>query len=923
MAGGIVTVASGVMNPLIGKLTTLMGDEYKKFKGVRKQASFLQKELSAMNAALHKLELIDEIDPTVKDWRDDVREMAYDMENCIDDFIRQSRADNAKGGFIKKTARCIKKLRERIRIAHQMEDLKTLALDAKDRHKRYQIDDWKPASGSVIVDPRLRAVYQEAHTLVGIDGPREEIAMRLMDTQKKLKVVAIVGFGGLGKTTLAKQVYDNLDSPFNCKAFFSVSQRPHMAELLNNFQLKLGMDSPSSSCTRKVEDMIEEIRGHLNKKRYLIVVDDVWDESSWNILKCALREDNNGSRVIVTTRLVGVASAACQNDCEGIYRLKSLNEQNSRMLFLNRIFGSEHGCPVQLKEVMADILKKCHGLPLALITIASLLASEERSIKGWESIRDSLGALSATNPTLEEMKSILYLSYKHLPAHLRACFLYLGMYPEDREIFMDDLVRQWIAEGLLVRNLQVTDLEDLGRSYFNELVNRSMIDPCRTEYGEVLSFRVHDIMLDFILSKCDEDNFISVANNCEDMASLHGSKYKVRRLSLRGATYGPTIDVSLSQVRSFTQFGKIISPLSLFKYLRVFRIEGYMESWKTLDLTAIGELFQLRYLYVSGVDSVQLPAELQGLVFLETLAIHDAVTKNIPSDIVHLPHLSYLQIETEGMLPQWIGNMKSLRNLLIWYNELTTRREVNAMKFITGIGELTNLRDLQINVGFLEKPELDALACSIGKLRNLRCLQLIGTVHEDNDRLGSLSNIFQHIEQFHGSTWIFCRVPLWMDGLHYLHILDLHVEEMSTEEFHVLGELSSLVKLKFRSSHIPKERAILGTGLFPVLEDFEFCSIEDVTAYLGFDEGAMPNVRILALHNKEEWDGSVPVGMEYLLCLERIQLHGAYSGDDAIVSAFRSALSVHPNRPSVQHWHVTKTSYGRSAVMRAAIQPSS
>ncbi|VAH11650.1 unnamed protein product [Triticum turgidum subsp. durum] len=270
MTGGIVTVASGVMNPLIGKLTTLMGDEYKKFKGVRKQASFLEKELSAMNAALQKLELIDEIDPTVKDWRDHVMEMSYDMENCIDDFMRQSRADDAKGGFIKKTARRIKKMRERLRIADRMEELKTLALEANARRQRYNIDDWKPTTSTVPFDPRVRAVYQEADTLVGIDGPREEVATILMDAQKKLKVVSIVGFGGLGKTTLAKQVYDKIGSLFDCKACFSVSQRPDMTELLNNFQWKLGMRDPDTSRTRKVDDIIEELRQHLKEKRYYL-----------------------------------------------------------------------------------------------------------------------------------------------------------------------------------------------------------------------------------------------------------------------------------------------------------------------------------------------------------------------------------------------------------------------------------------------------------------------------------------------------------------------------------------------------------------------------------------------------------------------------------------------------------------------------
>uniref|UniRef100_A0A8R7TB40 Disease resistance protein winged helix domain-containing protein n=1 Tax=Triticum urartu TaxID=4572 RepID=A0A8R7TB40_TRIUA len=159
------------------------------------------------------------------------------------------------------------------------------------------------------------------------------------------------------------------------------------------------------------------------------------------------------------------------------------------MLLLNRIFGSEHDCPFQLEEVVAEILKKCHGLPLAVITIASLLASEERSRNAWESIRGFLGTQTSANPSLREMKSILNLSYMHLPARLRACLLYLGMYLEDRKILRDDLVRQWIAEGLLVGSLHVQDLEAVGRNYFNELINRSMIRPCETHYGEVLSCR--------------------------------------------------------------------------------------------------------------------------------------------------------------------------------------------------------------------------------------------------------------------------------------------------------------------------------------------------------------------------------------------------------------------------------------------------
>lgn len=181
------------------------------------------------------------------------------------------------------------------------------------------------------------------------------------------------------------------------------------------------------------------------------------------------------SALVVTTRVDDVAIWACRNDRKCVYRMKPLKELHSRMLFFNRVFGSEDGCPPQFKEVSAEILKKCGGLPLAIITIASLLASRQvRSKDEWESIRNSLGSKFATNPTLEEMRIILNLSYIHLPLHLCPCLLYLGMYPEDKEIRRRDLVLQWVAEGF-VKSSHGLDLEDVAESYFNELINRSLI----------------------------------------------------------------------------------------------------------------------------------------------------------------------------------------------------------------------------------------------------------------------------------------------------------------------------------------------------------------------------------------------------------------------------------------------------------------
>nr|BAJ94458.1 predicted protein [Hordeum vulgare subsp. vulgare] len=545
------SATTGALNPLLGKLSQLLGEEYKKLTGVRKQAAFLKDELSAMKALLDKMELMDKLDPSAKDWRDHIREMSYDMENCIDDFIHDIQGDHAKKGFVRKMAQRLRRLGKRHQIANRIEELKILAVEANARRERYRIDECINSShATVVVDPRIPALYKEAASLVGIDGPKEELVSMLMDSTKKLKVVSIVGFGGLGKTTLARQVYDEVGGQFTCTAFFSVSQRPDVKSLLSGLQLKLGMGDFSHDY--EMQDIIDRLREHLKQKRYLLIVDDLWDQSAWNTIRCAFADNANGSRVMVTTRLDDVAATACLSDRACIYSMKPLKEQDSRRLFFSRVFGPGKFCPPKFKQISAQILKKCGGLPLAIITIASLLASREaRPLSEWESIMNSLGAKSATKPTLEEMRGILDLSYMHLPVYLRPCFLYLGMYPEDREIERADLVRQWIAEGF-VCNSHGADLDDVAKSYFNELVNRSMIQPGRTSYGEVLSCRVHDMMLDLILCKSTEDNFISVAYNYEDVARLHRSEYKVRRLSLQSGVAGATSETpatSMSQIR--------------------------------------------------------------------------------------------------------------------------------------------------------------------------------------------------------------------------------------------------------------------------------------------------------------------------------------------------------------------------------------
>nr|UBY07493.1 NBS-LRR disease resistance protein [Dasypyrum villosum] len=900
-----VTATTGVLNPLLGKLSTLLGEEYKKLTGVKKQASFLKDELSAMKALLNTMELMDNLHPSAKNWRDHIREMSFDMENCIDDFIHDIQGADEKKGFVRKMAQRLRRLGRRHQIANRIEELKVLAVEANARRERYKIDECINSSNStVLVDPRISAIYKEAAGLVGIDGPREELVSLLMDSQKKLKVLSIVGFGGLGKTTLAKQVYDEIGGQFTCKAFFSVSQRPDVKRLLSGLQLKLGMGD--SSHVYEVQDIIDRLREHLKHKRYLIIVDDLWDQSAWNTIRCAFPDNANGSRVMVTTRLDDVAATACLSDRACIHSMKPLEEQDSKRLFFSRVFGPENVCPPQFKEISAQILKKCGGLPLAIISVASLLASHEASpLTEWESIKNSLGAKSATKPTLQEMRGILNLSYMHLPVHLRPCFLYLGMYPEDRETERNDLVRQWIAEGFVCSS-HGADLVDVAKSYFNELVNRSMIELVRTSHGEVLSCRVHDMMLDLILSKSTEDNFLSVAYNYEDMARLHSCKYKVRRLSLQSSVGGATSETlatSMSQVRSYARFqeSQYTPPLSKFKYLRVLTFE-FPPNWETIvDLTAIVRLFLLRYLKVWAISAViALPAEIQGLVHLQTLDLRCKETQSFPSDISCLANLFHLRLPLCIVLPEGIKKMKSIRTLRCW------DMSKSSLEDIKGLGELTNLKELYLSTHFnkcLTLEQEDALVSSIGMLRDLKCLALDWErgCSDPDSQLDSLHDLPPRLEELYLLDWEFKRVPKWIGELCCLRILNLHVLHLSSDEVRVLGELPSLVGVRIKVSDVSQDKVVVGIGLFPVLEHFLFESDKDVNVYLSFEARAAPKLQKLTLQFCwREWRGVTPAGMECLPCLQHIVSDKNPKDVRAQVeSAFKNAASLHPRHPSV------------------------
>ncbi|KAI4978948.1 hypothetical protein ZWY2020_015701 [Hordeum vulgare] len=176
-------------------------------------------------------------------------------------------------------------------------------MDVSERRMRYKVDSTVSKPNSTAIDIRLLALY------AGISEPRDELIKVMLDQDdvcaQALKVLSVVGFGGLGKTTLANEIYRKLEVQFQCQAFFSVSQKPNIRKILRSILSQAGYVAPDLTNMESWDEdqLIRTLRRFLADKRYFIVIDDIWDVTTWSIVRCALPENSNGGRVITTTRI--------------------------------------------------------------------------------------------------------------------------------------------------------------------------------------------------------------------------------------------------------------------------------------------------------------------------------------------------------------------------------------------------------------------------------------------------------------------------------------------------------------------------------------------------------------------------------------------------------------------------------------------
>ncbi|KAK1691742.1 hypothetical protein QYE76_008439 [Lolium multiflorum] len=899
---------------ILSNVGQLVGKEFDKLRAVGGEIEELRDELATMHALLRMQTEAEDgaVDHFIREWMRQVRELTYDAEDCVDLYIFRIRS-RPRDRFLVWSKHLVATLFPRHRLAGNIKALRARAVSISDRHARYGVGRValrRSASMAPVMAgaSAARGMRSANHTgqIVGMEDQANDLAEKMKAGDMKLKVFSIVGFGGLGKTTLAMEVCQQLEVDFYLQAQVSVSQMFNVGEDLKEllkrvlqqmFKREVGnekgnkeKDPLADIDTMDADQLGSKLKALLSNKRFLVMIDDVWTVAAWDAIHSKFPNNNCGSRIIVTTRIETVAKECSDPSVDEyyIYRMQPLNPEYSRKLFLNRAFGTMDAPPHEELEVTMDnILKKCAGLPLAIVSIASLLGRykypERKDM--WETICKSIGSQMESNPTLEGMGQILTLSYNHLPYHLKACMLYLSLFPEDYEINKNRLLYRWVAEGLVEDKRGLTLLE-VAKSYFDDLVSRSMIIPASSwgAAGRTEVCRVHDMMLEVMVSKSLEANFVSLVGGHYD-----GMFYdRVRRLSIQGIEHerrNCMERMDMQHVRSLSLFelnGKnLFDRLKEFTLLRVLDLEG-CQGLENKHVVVICQMYLLKFLSLKGTDISVMPNKVGELEHLQVLDVRDTNLHGLPETVIMLEKVERMDFShwkkwmTWWTLPKGLSKMKALREV--------ERAEIDNVDVAREFGELGQLQRIflfvndNLHVDKEGDPNiLQEVALSLSKLYSLRSLGIgrLGSGKGKLDFLDRLSTPPRLLRYLFIDGEI-TKLPHWVSTLSHLTFFGgIWINLSGDHIFGILCKLPSLQSIKLWRACIEDTILVLRSiHRFPVLRALSLCSTYCLSPQvIQFERGCMDKLEELSVTFYECWERRI-VGIEHLKNLKEVQLTG-------------------------------------------------
>uniref|UniRef100_A0A0E0MXT8 Uncharacterized protein n=1 Tax=Oryza rufipogon TaxID=4529 RepID=A0A0E0MXT8_ORYRU len=851
-------MAEGVVGSLIGKLgaalakeaatygASLLCQEVSALKRLFAQIRDVKDELESMEAFLHGAERFKDIDETTGNY-DAVDEFTYKLED-------------KHGGFTAKMRKRIKHVKAWRRLALRLQDIKQRLENADRRKVRYDLSVIGSSGHSK--SPEQSFQFAREEDLVGIEINKELLMQWLAgDSEQGCKIATVWGMGGVGKTTLVSHVYKTVKLDFDVSGFVTVTNSYQFDDLLKKISTEF--EIPIDADNIAVGSLVESIHHHLQGKRYILVLDDVWQPDN------AFPTESTG-RFIFTTRMQEVALLATKK-CT--IELAPLDAHCSWQLFCKEAFWNADNktCPEELQDIALMFVDKCAGLPIAIACIGRLLSCKHPIYSEWEHVYKDL-ELQLTNNVILDVDIVLKVSLEDLQRNLKNCFLHCTIFPESYAFNRKRLIRHWIAAGY-IQEVGSKTVEEVAEGYLNELVNRSLLQVVqRNLSGRVRRCRMHDIIRLLALRKSKEEFFCQVHKGSE-ACSIENT----RRLSIQNASIQHLSGSSAPCLRSLHVFNT---------NLRIDSLEAFLKSFKflsTLDLQGVSikrlpkivfDLFNLRFLGLRKTYIEYLPKELSRLQNLEVLDAYDSKLLILPVEVATLRKLKYLYVVRvpEGssdrvlafdglQVPMGICNLIDL--LALQLIEAST-------EVLHHIGCLTKLRTFAI--GKVRTEHCADLCDAIMRMTHLVHITINSADEEEVLQLETLRlpSTISKIE-LGGmlSKESISRLISTSSNLVNLTELNLLFSKFNEDSFACLLNLHNLVELYLSKAYDGRELIFHATS-FPKLKLLSVWDAPNLRK-IAIQQGALQSlVRLLLADCPELRD--VPDGIEHLRTLEYLTI---------------------------------------------------
>ncbi|KAF0925507.1 hypothetical protein E2562_016698 [Oryza meyeriana var. granulata] len=722
-------------------------------------------------------------DEFVAVWVRQTRDVAFEAEDALDDFLhraarrrRQAPSPPLVASCAAWPPSCAGQVALRHDLSGRIRQIRKRLDEISANRAAYNIEHtpspaWAAPSSSSATT--LASWDDLEEYTVGFDKYSDMLKEQLLDDAVSGRaLVSIVGESSIGKTTLARKVYESpeIRNHFEIRTWTVLPPKSRPADVLRDINRQASCQlrrSPSQqsvedgcaseACRPPGKDVSNLLFRNLTGRRYLVVVDGSIAASDWNSLRASLPDERNGSRVVLITDMAGLevvayAGPATYNPIE----LERLNPDNTYEVFRRRVFG-RGDCPRQHRSrYYQKIFQITRGLPLSVVVLAGVLRSKELPAE-WDEVMSQLATAREPSSKNGNSRRIMSLAFDDLPHHLKSCFLYFAAMRESAAVDAQRLVRLWVAEGF-VRPRRGSIMEEVGQSYLKELISRCMVQLVeKDEFGVVQKVVVHDRLHAFAQDEAQEASFIESHDSTDVLAPA-----TVRRLAVQNSSERYVhLSSALPKLRSvvcdvvddrngggggakciqFTDLGF----LHASKFLRVIDIHG-LELKKLPN--EIGSMIHIRYLGLQCGQLEKLPPSVSNLVNLQSLILKGSNAGHRVLDVTaafwRIPTLRH--VVAPFALPKVLGDLHSLQTLhgvqpLCWDtrgggggNPLGRSTNLRSLE-LSGLvakhaGALTAaLESLDLLVHLvLQGESLPSTVFSIPSLRRLQSLKLLGSM---------------------------------------------------------------------------------------------------------------------------------------------------------------------------------------------------